>query len=73
MVPMILIGEEPSIDKPGKAHSRYEPINLRALLAERQEACVSSRNGKDLTAASPKDPLQQLTCDGVILDNKNGS
>ena len=73
IVPMVLIGKEPSVHQSGKAHSRHKPINLGALLTERKETCVSSRNGEDLTAGSPENPLQQLTCDGVILDDKNGS
>ncbi len=70
---MKLIGEEPSIDQPGKAYLRDKPVNVSALLAQRQEACIPGRNGQDLTAASPEDALQQFTCDGVIFNDKNSS
>jgi len=69
---MIPIGEEPSIHEPGKLHSRHKPIDVGLLLAERQESRVACWNGQDLIAGSPENGLQQLTYDGIILDDKNG-
>jgi hypothetical protein len=72
-VPVIFIGEEPAIYQPGKPHLRHKPIDVGLLLTKRQEPGIASRNSQDLTACSPEDALQQLTCDGIILDDKNGS